>query len=187
MNQDLQRSLDRVAEVLQAGAVANPAEQIAHLIFLKLVDEQETRRESEEGAGQARRASLFPLQAERFRWSNWRARRGEDLHRFLGDEVFYYMGSLSNEAPVVARHFRGSSLDIPDPGDLERLVDELSGIDFGQLDAEVRGYVFEYLLDRLGPPPGGTKSQGRDPVGDQPDGPWARSARHPASVRSWFG
>ena len=184
MNQDLQRRLDRIAEVLQAGAVANPAEQIAHLIFLKLVDEQETRRESEEGAGQTRGASLFPLQAERFRWNNWRARRGEDLHRFLGDEVFYYMGSLSNEAPVVARHFRGSSLGISDPGVLERLVDELGGVDFGQLDAEVRGGVFEYLLDRLGPPPGRDDEVARKRPARGPNGRPLGTFRTPPRIRA---
>lgn len=149
MNKDLRRRLDRIAGILRDGVVANPAEQISHLILLKLLDEQEDSRATRNGVGQGRDAGLFPLQARRFRWSEWRARRGEDLQRFLGDEVFYYVASLSREAPEAAWHFRGSALGIDDPGVLERLVDELDAIDFSRLDVGVRGDVFEYLLGRL--------------------------------------
>lgn len=163
VNQDLQRRLDRIVDTLETEAVPNPIEQVSHLILLKLVDEQEAKRETREGAGRGRDAGLFPLQAQRFRWKGWRDSRGEDLRGFLADEVFYYMASLSNEAPGVARHFRGASLDIADPDVLERLVDELDKIEFSEIAAEVRGGLFEYLLARLGLPTGSAEPAGRSP------------------------
>ncbi|HRI92978.1 MAG TPA: type I restriction-modification system subunit M N-terminal domain-containing protein, partial [Accumulibacter sp.] len=48
MNQDIRRKLDRITDVLWAGGVTNPVtyiEQISYLIFLKLLDEEESNRE----------------------------------------------------------------------------------------------------------------------------------------------
>ena len=48
MNQQLRRKLDHITKVLWAGGVTNPVtyiEQISYLIFLKLLDEEESDRE----------------------------------------------------------------------------------------------------------------------------------------------
>ena len=48
MNQDLRRKLDRITDILWAGGVTNPVtyiEQISYLIYLKLLDEEESSRE----------------------------------------------------------------------------------------------------------------------------------------------
>ena len=48
MNQQLRRKLDHITNVLWAGGVTNPVtyiEQISYLIFLKLLDEEESDRE----------------------------------------------------------------------------------------------------------------------------------------------
>ena len=101
MNQDLRRKLDHLTDVLWAGGVTNPVtyiEQISYLIYLKLLDEEESSRElqtrltGKSGNGNSQR--LFPQQAERYRWSKWRFKSGEDLRNFVRDEVFPYMGSL---------------------------------------------------------------------------------------------
>ena len=48
MNQDMRRKLDRITDILWAGGVTNPVtyiEQISYLIYLKLLDEEESSRE----------------------------------------------------------------------------------------------------------------------------------------------
>ena len=48
MNPELRSKLDRITNVLFAGGVNNPVtyiEQLSFLIFLKLLDEEESRRE----------------------------------------------------------------------------------------------------------------------------------------------
>ena len=48
MNQQLRRKLDQITDILWAGGVTNPVtyiEQISYLIFLKLLDEEESDRE----------------------------------------------------------------------------------------------------------------------------------------------
>ena len=153
MDQGLRRKLDRITDVLWAGGVTNPVtyiEQISYLIYLKLLDEEEANRElrARLHAGHAMR--LFPGQTERFRWSQWRFKSGNDLRDFVRDEVFPYMASLVKDEPQVAEYFRDAVLEIVDPNVLKQVIDELDGIDFRKLGPDVKGDIFEYLLTHLG-------------------------------------
>ena len=159
MNQDLRRKLDRITDILWAGGVTNPVtyiEQISYLIYLKLLDEEESNRElrsrliSGNNSGNGNDKFLFPKQAERFRWSKWRFRSGTDLRDFLRDEVFPYMASLVKEEPAIAEYFRDAVLEIHDPNVLKQVVDEIDSIEFNKLGTDVKGDVFEYLLTHLG-------------------------------------
>jgi type I restriction enzyme M protein len=157
MNQDLRRKLDRITDILWAGGVTNPVtyiEQISYLIYLKLLDEEESSRELKtrllgkpiNGNGRL----LYPKQAERYRWTKWRFKSGPDLRDYVRDEVFPYMASLVKEEPQIAEYFRDAILEIVDPNVLKQVVDEIDGIDFAKLGTDVKGDIFEYLLTHLG-------------------------------------
>src|SRR5262249_9038647 len=151
MNQDIRRKLDHITDILWAGGVTNPVtyiEQISYLIYLKLLDEEESNRELQRRllGAKANGQSLFPRQAERFRWSKWRFKSGIELR----DEVFSYMASLVKEEPQIAEYFRDAVLEIVDPNVLKQVIDELDAIDFAKLGTDVKGDIFEYLLTHLG-------------------------------------
>lgn len=155
MNQELRRKLDRITDILWAGGVTNPVtyiEQLSYLIYLKLLDEEESSRELQArfGGQNGNTIRLFPQQAERYRWSHWRFRSGTDLRDFVRDEVFPYMASLVKEEPQIAEYFRDAVLEIIDPNVLKQVVDELDSIAFNKLGTDVKGDIFEYLLTHLG-------------------------------------
>ncbi|MDE2888638.1 MAG: class I SAM-dependent DNA methyltransferase [Gemmatimonadota bacterium] len=153
MDQNLRRKLDRITDILWAGGVTNPVtyiEQISYLIYLKLLDEEESVRELQGRLGAGDDARLFPLQTDRFRWSSWHFKSGEELRNFVRDEVFPYMASLVKDDPQVAEYFRDAVLEIVDPNVLKQVVDELDGIDFRKLGPDIKGDIFEYLLTHLG-------------------------------------
>ncbi|MBI3372913.1 MAG: SAM-dependent DNA methyltransferase [Betaproteobacteria bacterium] len=155
MNQQLRRKLDHITDVLWAGGVTNPVtyiEQISYLIFLKLLDEEETDRElrARLSATNGNAKLLYPQQAERYRWTKWRFKSGEDLRNFVRDEVFPYMASLAKDEPEVAEYFRDAVLEIVDPNVLKQVIDELDGFEFRKLGPDVKGDIFEYLLTHLG-------------------------------------
>ena len=153
MDQSLRRKLDHITDILWAGGVTNPVtyiEQISYLIYLKLLDEEESNRELRERLAAGNSKRLFPGQAERFRWSKWRFKSGNDLRDFVRDEVFPYMASLVKDEPQVAEYFRDAVLEIVDPNVLKQVIDELDGIEFRKLGPDVKGDVFEYLLTHLG-------------------------------------
>ena len=157
MNQDLRRKLNRITDILWAGGVTNPVtyiEQISYLIYLKLLDEEESSRElkarlmGKQTNGNGR--LLYPKQAERFRWSKWRFKSGAELRDFVRDHVFPYMASLVKEEPQIAEYFRDAVLEVVDPNVLKQVVDEIDGIDFAKLGTDVKGDIFEYMLTHLG-------------------------------------
>lgn len=154
MNQLLRRRLDRITNILFAGGVAYPItyiEQISYLIFLKLLDEEESDRElrGRLGGANGNTTLLYPAQAERYRWSKWRFMSGPALHDFVRDEVFPYMASLTKNEPEVAEYFRDARLEISDPNVLKEVVDELDGVEFKKLGPDVKGDIYEYLLAYL--------------------------------------
>ena len=157
MNQDIRRRLDHITDILWAGGVTSPItyiEQISYLVFLKLLDEEESSRElqreimGERGNGNT--AMLFPKQAERYRWSQFRFESGEKLRNFVRDDVFPYMSSLVKEQPQVAEYFRDAVLEIVDPNILKQVIDEIDQINFSKLGTDTKGDIFEYLLTHLG-------------------------------------
>ncbi len=155
MNQEIRRKLDRIINILWAGGVTNPVtyiEQLSYLIYLKLLDEEESNRELQSRLlGENGNAKLlFPGQARRYRWYEWRFKSGPDLRNFVRDEVFPYMASLVKEDPQIADYFRDAVLEIVDPNVLKQVVDEIDGIDFRKLGTDIKGDIFEYFLTHLG-------------------------------------
>ena len=153
MHQKIRRKLRRITDILWAGGVTNPVtyiEQISYLIYLKLLDEEESNRELRDRLDAGNGKRLFPDQAERYRWMKWRFFSGKKLRDFIRDEVFPCMASLVKDEPQVAEYFRDSVLEIIDPNVLKEVVDELDTIDFRKLGPDVKGEIFEYLLTHLG-------------------------------------
>jgi type I restriction enzyme M protein len=158
MNQDIRRKLNRITDVLWAGGVTNPVtyiEQLSYLIFLKLLDEEESERELRarlmDGAHTNGNGKLlFPKQSARYRWSKWKFKSGSDLRDFVRDDVFPYMASLVKDEPRVADYFRDAVLEIVDSAVLKQVIDEVDSIEFKKLGPDVKGDIFEYLLTHLG-------------------------------------
>lgn len=156
MGLELHERLVRIADILRSGEVMHPLtsiEQISYLIYLKLIDDEESARELEAiNAGEDDTSIsklLFPRQSRRYRWSQWRSMEDRDMFVFLGGDVFPYMASLVKEDPQVAEYFRDAVLEISRPDILRMLVDEIEDIDFTGLGNDVKGTFFEQLITRV--------------------------------------
>lgn len=151
MNAEIRNTIRGIINKLWAGGISDPITyivQLSYLIYLKMLDEEETRRLLRirtTGKGQ----SLYPQQASRFRWKEWRFKSGEDLVKFIRDEVFPYMASLVENEPRVAEYFRDATLEIQDPTLLKDVIDELDKIPFSKLPPDTKGDIFEYMLTHI--------------------------------------
>jgi type I restriction enzyme M protein len=168
MDANLRSKLDRITNILFAGGVNNPVtyiEQLSYFIFLKLLDERESdiERERQLLGADARSKSLFPAQASRYRWTEWRFKGGHELRSFLRDDVFPYMASLVQEDPQVAIYFQDARLEVDDANVLKQVIDELDGINFSKLGTDVKGDIYEYLLQYLATQEGALLGQFRTP------------------------
>lgn len=171
MDIQVRQTLNRITNTLFAGGVSNPItyiEQLSYLIYLKMLDEEEARRSGlqarllgDDGNGNTR--PLFPEQAERYRWSNWRFKSGTELVRFVRDEVFPYMASLVKEAPKVAVYFQDARLEVDDPAVLKQVVDEIDMLHLAKMGPDAKGDIFEYLLTYLSTMEGALLGQFRTP------------------------
>jgi type I restriction enzyme M protein len=169
MNQEIRSKLDRICNVLYAGGLAVPTlfvEQISYLIYLKLLDERENELETKARLlknNNGNDKSLFPDQATRYRWSNWRFKSGKELRDFLRDQVFPYMASLLKEQQQVAIYFQDARMEIDDAHVLKEAIDILDGFHFAKLGPDVKGDIFEYLLQYLAKQPQSDMGQFRTP------------------------
>ncbi len=153
MNSDIRQKLDTITNVMWSGGLANPityVEQLSYLLYLKLLDEAENQHSQAELLGiTLDRPTLFPAQAKRYRWSEWRFKSGRDLLDFVSDEVFPYMSSLVREAPSVATFFADARFQFEDPHVFKEVVDILDTFQFAKLGPDVKGDIFEYQLLKL--------------------------------------
>jgi type I restriction enzyme M protein len=153
MNSDIRQKLDKITEKMWSGGLANPityVEQLSYLLYLKLLDEAENQHTQAELLGiTLDRPTLFPAQARRYRWSEWRFKSGRELLDFVSDEVFPYMASLVREAPAVATFFADARFQFEDPHVFKEVVDILDTFQFAKLGPDVKGDIFEYQLLKL--------------------------------------
>jgi len=153
MTSDIRQKLDKITDTMWSGGLANPityVEQLSYLLYLKLLDEAENQHSQAELLGiTLDRPTLFPAQAKRYRWSEWRFKSGNELLDFVADEVFPYMASLVREAPGVATFFADARFQFEDAHVFKEVVDILDTFQFAKLGPDVKGDIFEYQLLKL--------------------------------------
>jgi len=166
MNQDLRRKLDRITNILFAGGVNNPItyiEQISYFIYLKLLDERENEIALKGRLGGKNITSLYPGQAEKYKWSSWRHFSGEKLLKVVRDDVFPYMANVNSDNTHIAIYFRDAVLQVHDPNVLKQVIDEIDTINFSRLGSDVKGDIYEYMLTYLNTMEGSLLGQFRTP------------------------
>ena len=151
MNPEIRQKISAIIDKLWAGGHTDPITyivQLSNLIYLKMLDDEESHRLHRiRATGKGK--SLFPQQAKRFRWSEWRFKSGLDLVKFIRDEVFPYMTILVEDEPRIAEYFRDATLEIQDPNLLKEVIDELDSIPFSKLPPDTKGDIFEYMLSHI--------------------------------------
>lgn len=150
MEQQLSSTIPAIAAAVRASTPHDPvaaAEQIAILLYLKLLDAEDGPPAS---SRERRSPAIFASQAERYRWRHWHHLPAADLVAFLTKEVLPYMGSLEKEEPAIAGFFRDAELSSKDQEATRRAVLEIDAIPLAQLDPATAGDLLEGLLAAVG-------------------------------------
>ena len=155
---ELQSTLKRLSKVMWEANVTNPityVTQISYLLFLKMLEEMDAERS---GNGSDNHKSLFgkfkkggeEIDFEPLRWSVLTSDPdNERMLRTLRDTLprFAEHPLLSQGARAV---FQNASVVIPNGAALRRAVDVIAPISFMAEDADVKGDLFEILVNDLG-------------------------------------
>lgn len=107
-------------------------EQITYLLFLKMAHEQRTLLHED---------SPIP---DGFGWGELRDRDGDELE----NQYRHTLEKLGTETGMLGAIFRKSQNKIQDPAKLKRLISLMDGETWLELDADVKGDIYEGLLER---------------------------------------
>ena len=117
-------------------------EQITYLIFLKMADERERGEvPSPQSSPEGRGGNGVPRQ---YAWANLVRLDGDDLEL----QYRHTLENLGKQAGMLGTIFRKAQNKIQDPAKLERLIKMIDKEQWSTLPADVKGDIYEGLLER---------------------------------------
>lgn len=147
---ELKSKIDRVWDAFWSGGISNPLEvieQITYLMFIRRLDEIQTRKDAQAKWGEAS-VPIFPEgDAQEFRWQNFKNKHPEKMYTIVADGVFPFLRNLGGDGSTYSHHMRDARFTIPTPGLLSRVVDMLDDIPLGEKDT--KGDLYEYMLGKI--------------------------------------
>jgi type I restriction enzyme M protein len=108
-------------------------EQLTYLIFLKMADEY--------SKPPYRREVGIPAE---YTWDKLRSKRGAELEGFYIE----LLRQLGQQKGILGQIFTKSQNKIQDPAKLYRLIDMVDSTQWARMDADVKGDIYEDLLER---------------------------------------
>ncbi|MEF3313433.1 class I SAM-dependent DNA methyltransferase [Paenibacillus sp. GYB004] len=160
---ELRQKVDRIWETFWTGGITNPLsviEQFTYLLFIKGLDETETRKENESMLLSVPFTGLFPSDKQHLRWSQFKDFDPQRMYDVASNEVFPFIKSLHGDKDSAYAKYMGDAIFmIPTPNMLVRIVEGIDTIDMK--DRDTKGDLYEYLLSKVAT--AGTNGQFRTP------------------------
>ncbi|MBI3867055.1 MAG: SAM-dependent DNA methyltransferase [Verrucomicrobia bacterium] len=147
----LRSKIDKLWLEFFAGGITNPLtviEQISFLMFARLVDVQETRREkmaSKTGKNGSQRA--FPADRQHLRWSHFRNESGDKMIAIVRDELFPFFREEVSKRTALGKYLEGAQCLVPKASLMVTAVNLIEELPLTQGD--VKGDLYEYMLGKL--------------------------------------
>ncbi len=153
---ELKSKVDRLWDEFWSGGVSNPLtviEQITYLMFLKSLDDAQTKREDESALLGTEVKNIFGENEQQYRWKTFKLIGDpNEQFRLMQQEIFPFLQDLfraedqDNES-VFSKYMKGATFMIPNARLLTRVLEMLEDID--RSDADTKGDIYEYLLNKL--------------------------------------
>ncbi|KFN11329.1 type I restriction-modification system subunit M [Paenibacillus macerans] len=160
---ELRQKVDRIWETFWTGGITNPLsviEQFTYLLFIKDLDEAETRKENESMLLSVPFARMFPSDKQHLRWNQFKNFDPQRMYDVVSNEVFPFIKSLHGDKDSAYAKYMGDAIFmIPTPNMLVRIIEGIDMIDMK--DRDTKGDLYEYLLSKVAT--AGTNGQFRTP------------------------
>lgn len=159
---ELKSKIDAIWNDFWSGGISNPLEvmeQLTYLLFIKGLDEAQTRAERKANrTGQPIEDPIFlagefrPDDATRarsyedLRWSRFKNLAPADMFELVDKYVFPFMQARAANS-THGKHMRGARLTIPTPALLAKAVDGIDAVPMD--DRDTKGDVYEYMLSKI--------------------------------------
>ena len=162
---ELKNKIDGIWDIFWSSGMTNPLtviEQITYLMFIKILDDNELRKEANAAAFDMPVADpIFDDGHQNCRWSNFRHYEADAMFKNMTDKVFPFIKTEIHEGKdtAFARYMKDAIFMVPTARILVKVVDALDSLDLNNKD--IMGDVYEYLLSQIAQ--SGTNGQFRTP------------------------
>ncbi len=169
LTSEMRQRIEQIRNYLYGGGYPDPvtnAEQLSFLFFFYLVEGIDRNNEVRVRRAGQTFTSIFagewplknPLNAptrnqrtipkEHLRWSVWaNSMSGENLVRFVRDEVFAFYGEVADTAAT--NFMDGARLGIDEPTVLTQVIALIGQLGLDRADADTKGDLFEHVLKQI--------------------------------------
>lgn len=165
---ELKNKIDKIWETFWTGGITNPLdviEQFTYLLFIKQLDEVETRREADAMILGFEPDRIFSEDEQEYRWSRFKNLGDADIvYKLVQEKVFPFIKGLhSDKDSAYARYMGDAIFKIPTPGLLSKIIDGIDGLNIQETaeGGDSKGDLYEYLLSKVAT--AGTNGQFRTP------------------------
>ena len=165
---ELKNKIDKIWETFWTGGITNPLdviEQFTYLLFIKQLDEVETRREADAMILGFEPDRIFSEDEQEYRWSRFKNLGDADIvYKLVQENVFPFIKGLhSDKDSAYARYMGDAIFKIPTPGLLSKIIDGIDGLNIQEAaeGGDSKGDLYEYLLSKVAT--AGTNGQFRTP------------------------
>ncbi|MEV7428312.1 class I SAM-dependent DNA methyltransferase [Nocardioides sp. NPDC092400] len=164
---DLKSKIDRIWDSFWSGGISNPLEvieQITYLLFLRRLDDLQTRAEKKARVtgGVIEEPKFLPGQ-DHLRWSRFKNTDSDVMYKTVATEVFPFLqkygAQVGGDNSTYSDHMKDARFTIPTPALLSKVVDALDDIPMD--DRDTNGDLYEYMLSKIAT--AGTNGQFRTP------------------------
>ena len=162
---ELKNKVDGIWDIFWSNGVANPLtviEQLTYLMFIKILDDTELRKERNATALDVPVANpTFDEDHQNCRWSVFRNYEPDAMYNNMIQNVFPFIKNDlgSSKDTAFAKYMKDATFVVSNARTLTKIVDKLEEIDLNNKD--IMGDVYEYLLSKLST--SGTNGQFRTP------------------------
>jgi len=162
---ELKSQIDAIWNTFWTGGISNTitiVEQLTYLIFIKDLDETETRNERMAKRLKKDFEPIFGQDQQDFRWKNLKEMDVQARHNIFNnsvDGIFPFIRSLGSEKSLFSTYMKDASFGINKAATLDQVMEKLERVDMESQD--IKGDIYEYLLSKL--EGGGTAGQFRTP------------------------
>ena len=148
---ELKNKVDKIWEIFWTGGITNPLEvieQFNYLLFIKQLDEVETRKERDANILGIPYEGIFPADCQQDRWSKFKnLGDANEIYDLMMNGVFPFIKNLHPDGESAYSKYMGDAIfKIPTPALLTKVIDGIDGLN---LEGDSKGDLYEYLLSKL--------------------------------------
>ncbi|MCA9310017.1 MAG: type I restriction-modification system subunit M N-terminal domain-containing protein, partial [Phycisphaerales bacterium] len=147
---ELKNKIDRIWLEFWQGGITNPLtviEQITYLMFIRLLDLEETRLERQAARTKKPHKGHFTGPDDPRRWGALLHSGSQDALKVVRDDVFPHIKEIAGRNSTFGRYMADATFMINKPALLTKAMELINDLPLEKGD--VKGDIYEYLLSKL--------------------------------------